>query len=82
MVFVGDPEDTDTDSIPESIPSIKPPSIKKPPPKYSDKFGANVTFSLGDEDLDALNDDCKYLRHCICGLQTVTVPVNNKGVFR
>ena len=78
FVQAGDPDDTDTDI--ESIPSIK-----KPSNKLGSEF-AKVKFSLGDEDLDALNDDCKYLRHCLratdCRLQTVAVPFNNKGVFR
>ena len=33
------------------------------------KNGAKINFSLGDEDLDALNDDCKYLRHVSVGLR-------------
>lgn len=76
FVQAGDPDDTDTDSI-SDIESI--PSIKKPSNKLGSEF-AKVKFSLGDEDLDALNDDCKYLG--LCRLKSVAVPVNNKGVFR
>ena len=65
---VGSDSDTDIESIPS-----RPPSIKKLPPKLGPelgkKLGAKINFSLGDEDLDALNDDCKYLRHVSVGFR-------------
>ena len=60
--------DTEVDEISdiESIPSIKKAVVEKTVNKKLGAGLADVLFSLGDDDLDALNDDCKSLRYCNC----------------
>lgn len=62
--------DTEVDEISdiESIPSIKAEKevVEKTINKKLGAGMADVLFTLGDDDLDALNDDCKSLRYCNC----------------
>lgn len=59
-----DSETEDEISDIESIPSIKKAIVEKTVNKKLGAGLAEVLFSLGDDDLDALNDDCKSLRYC------------------
>ena len=55
-----DTEDDEISDI-ESIPSIKEKAVVEK--TINKKLGAglaDVLFTLGDDDLDALNDDCEY----------------------